>query len=76
MSRLPCFLEGVVASGLYHSANEVICEALRLLEQRELEHQAALKAVKQKIAVGLEQARRGELRDGEEVFRDLDRRGG
>jgi Arc/MetJ-type ribon-helix-helix transcriptional regulator len=46
-------------------------EALRLLEQRELAREAALSDLRAKIAVGLEQAKRGELRDGEEVFREL-----
>jgi antitoxin ParD1/3/4 len=45
-----------VESGRYHNASEVVQEALRLLEEHEkLEHLRSL------LAVGLEQARRGEL---------------
>jgi len=43
---------------------------LRLLE----EHDADLEDARPAIAVGLEQARRGELLDGEEVFRNLEER--
>ncbi len=45
-----------VESGRYASASEVVREALRLLEEREqLEHLRSL------LAVGLEEAQRGEL---------------
>jgi antitoxin ParD1/3/4 len=46
------------------------------LEERERRREAALEAVKQKIALGLEQAKRGQLLDGEEVFRELEKRSG
>lgn len=36
--------------------------------------QAELDAVREKIAVGIEQAKRGEFRDGEGVFARLDER--
>lgn len=44
--------------GTYGSADELLDDALRLLEQRE--------AFRQAVAHGLAQANRGELRDGEE----------
>jgi antitoxin ParD1/3/4 len=43
-----------------------------LLEEREQARQAALDRLRAEIAVGLEQAKRGELLDGDEVFRELD----
>jgi len=64
------FVASRVASGRYSSEGEVIREGLRLLEEQE----AAEDSLRSAVAVGLEQARRGELLDGEEVFADLERR--
>ena len=41
------------------------------LDARLWDHQAPLEEVRRKIAIGLEQADRGELFDGEEVFREI-----
>jgi antitoxin ParD1/3/4 len=71
--ELEQFVNSKVASGRYQSASEVVREGLRLLEEKDLDRHAAFAQVKQKIAVGLEQARRGELRDGEEVFDELEK---
>jgi antitoxin ParD1/3/4 len=71
--ELEQFVASRIASGRYQSAEDVVHEGLRLLKEREGEHEAALDDIRQKIAVGLEQAKRGELLDGEEVFRDLER---
>jgi antitoxin ParD1/3/4 len=60
-----------VESGLYNSASEVIREGLRLLiaqdELRDLQRQE----LRKKIQIGLDQAERGELLDGEEVIQEL-----
>jgi predicted transcriptional regulator len=40
-------------------------------EESGISHQEALDEVRRKIAVGLEQADRGELFDGEEVCREI-----
>jgi antitoxin ParD1/3/4 len=69
--ELEKFVESRVASGRYQSASEVVREGLRLLEERDISRQSALDEVRRKIAVGLDQAERGELFDGEEVFREI-----
>ncbi|MBA3451379.1 MAG: type II toxin-antitoxin system ParD family antitoxin [Chloroflexia bacterium] len=59
-----------VESGRYNNASEVVGDALRLLEEHERsEHLNAL------LAVGLEQAQRGELvKFTPELFEEIDRR--
>jgi len=57
-----------VESGRFDSPEAALDEALRLLRRRRTER---LDAVREKIEIGLEQARRGELRDADEVFAEL-----
>lgn len=64
------FVASQVASGRYASEGEVIQKGLRLLEEQE----TAEESLRSAVAVGLEQALRGELLDGEEVFEDLETR--
>ena len=52
-------VRSLMATGRYASEGEVIGEALRLLEQRE--EQAKLEDLRREIAIGIEQADRGEL---------------
>ena len=68
------FVASRIASGRYQSASEVVRAGLRLLAERDSAREAALDDLRQKIAVGMAQAERGELRDGEEVFRNLEKR--
>jgi antitoxin ParD1/3/4 len=60
-----------VESGLYLSANEVLHEALRLLEERDKVQAMKLEELRKEIRIGLDQADRGELLDGPEVFESL-----
>lgn len=70
--QLEAMIRRRVESGRYNNASEVVREALRLLEERErLEHLRSL------LAVGLDQARRGELIDfTPELMEDIHRRAG
>ena len=69
--ELEAFLQSRVRSGRYLSSSEVVREALRLLEQREQEREAALADLKAKLKRGAAQARRGDLLDGNKVFDEL-----
>jgi antitoxin ParD1/3/4 len=60
-----------VESGLYLSASEVVREALRLLEERDRVNAMKLEELRKEIQVGLDQADRGQLLDGPEVFENL-----
>jgi antitoxin ParD1/3/4 len=60
-----------VESGLYLSASEVVREALRLLEERDMLQTMKREELRRVIQIGIDQADRGELLDGEEVFEKL-----
>jgi len=70
------FVRSIVASGLYHSVNEVVQEALWLLKERESFLDLSPEEARERIAVGLQQADRGELLDGEAVFQEIEGRFG
>ncbi len=50
-----------VRSGLYSSADEVLREALRLLEDRDKLREIRLEELRQEIAIGIEQADQGKV---------------
>lgn len=51
-----------VKTGLYHTASEVIRDALRLLEERDRLHQVRLSELRKEVHKGLDQLDRGEGR--------------
>jgi len=59
-TELENWVDEKVRSGRYASASEVIREALRLLEQRELAEQRRLSEVREKIDRGVEQLDKGQ----------------
>lgn len=71
--ELDDFIRRQVESGLYHSSSEVVRDGLRLLKEREEIRQIRLEEIRKKIAVGIEQANRGEVFTMEEVFNELSR---
>jgi putative addiction module CopG family antidote len=64
------FIRRKVAAGEFHSADEVVCEGLRLLQEQESWKAGA----REKIDVGWEQAKAGQLRKPEEVRESLNER--
>jgi antitoxin ParD1/3/4 len=72
------FIDEKLKTGKYKSAADVVRDSLRIWmvqEAAELErHSAWASEVREKIDQGWQQAERGELVDGEEVFRRLKKR--
>ncbi len=61
------FVEDQMKAGRYASPDEVVQAGLKLLQ----EQQANLVSIRAKIALGLDQAKRGDLVDGEGVFDEI-----
>jgi antitoxin ParD1/3/4 len=58
------FLQEQLASGKYSSIDEVIAQAFRLLEEDERHYQSWVEETREKLAIGVEQADKGQLTDG------------
>ena len=72
--ELEQFVSQKVESGQYLCESEVILEGLRLLRERDELDRIRLEALRKEIAIGIEQADRGELVDGDVVFERLRQR--
>ena len=72
-AELEPLVQSKVKSGRYHSASEVVREALRLLEERDQLLELRKEAIRRKIDEGFESLQRGEGVDGEAFFTDLER---
>ncbi|MBD2612166.1 type II toxin-antitoxin system ParD family antitoxin [Nostoc punctiforme FACHB-252] len=62
--ELEQFIQAQLATGRFASADDVINEAFKLLQERE----QRIEELRQKIAVGTEQIAKGQVTDGEVVF--------
>ena len=60
-----------INSGRYNNAEEVIDEALQLLDQRDQEYENWVKETREKVDVAIEELRRGEGIDGDVVVAQL-----
>ena len=58
------FVANLLKTGLYQSQSEVLREGLRLLKEREELKQLRLAELRKQIAIGMEEADRGEFVDG------------
>ena len=63
--ELEAFIRERVASGRFDTASDVVREGLKLLEVREHEREGVLAVIRREIEIGLEQAKAGQLRDGD-----------
>ena len=69
--ELEALVNQKVSSGMYHSASEVIREALRLLKEQDDLRQYRLERLRKEISIGLEQLDRGEGIPAKVVFEKL-----
>ena len=70
-AKLEQFVHKKVKSGLYHSASEVIREALRVLDQRDALQSIQLKKMQQSISEGIREADEGKLVGSDKVFQNI-----
>jgi antitoxin ParD1/3/4 len=68
------FIAQLLETGLYQSQSEVVREGLRLLKEREELKNLRLAELRREIAIGSEEADRGEFVDGAQVFAETRRR--
>lgn len=66
--ELEKLIDTKVASGMYHSASEVVRDALRLLIERDELRNHRLQALKSDIQAGMDQLENGETVSGDEAF--------
>lgn len=69
--ELEQFIQTQIESGKYTSVDEVIVAGIKLLEERERIYKGRFEELRKEIMIGIEAADRGELIDGETVFREL-----
>lgn len=72
--ELESLVHDKVKTGRYDSASEVVREALRLFEERDRIRELQLRELRKKINAGWASLERGPGVDGEEFFRELERR--
>ena len=68
------FVADLLKTGHYQTQSEILREGLRLLKEREEVKQLRLAELRKEIAVGSEQADRGQFVDGPEAFAKIRQR--
>jgi antitoxin ParD1/3/4 len=66
--ELEQIINSKVQSGLYNSASEVVREGIRLLQQRDEQHELKLEALRTEIQKGIDDLEAGRFRDGREAM--------
>lgn len=69
--ELEQLIEDKVKTGLYHSASEVVREALRLLRERDLLQELTLLELRRDIEIGMNQLEKGQVVSEEELLARL-----
>ena len=69
--ELEKLVQAKIASGRFHSASEVVEEALHLLEQQEIDRETDLQELRSRMDEALAEADRGEVVDGEEFMQRM-----
>jgi antitoxin ParD1/3/4 len=69
------FVAAMLKTGLYQSQSEILREGLRLLKEREDLKRLRLAKLRREIALGVEQADRGEFVDGPRTFARIREKG-
>lgn len=68
------FVADLLKTGLYQSQSEILRDGLRLLKEREDLKKLRLTELRKEIAIGSEQADRGEFVDGNVAFAEIRKR--
>ena len=68
------FIAELLQTGHYQSQNEVVREGLRLLKEREELKRLRLTELRKEIAIGSEEANRGDFVDGSQAFAKIRQR--
>ena len=68
------FVRAQLEAGHFQSVDEIVCEALRLLHEREALFATQRMGLRAQVADGVAAEERGELRDGAEAVADVRRR--
>ncbi len=75
-AHVDAFIKDRVARGRFESPGDFVREAITLLEERERQRDAVIDEIRREIEIGIAQAEAGQVRDGEEVFREIRARRG
>jgi antitoxin ParD1/3/4 len=72
--ELQTLVQSKVRAGFYPSADDLVCEAVRLLDRRDRAGHRRLREIREQIDEGWFSLKNGEGVDGEEFFHSLERR--